>query len=164
AELMHRRKAAQKHPVSQMYMASQSRIVGENDVIAQLAIVRDMHVSHDPVIAAQAGNAFVLHCAAIDGDALAYRVAITDDQLRRFIRILLVLRRGAYGGKLENLVVAPYRGVTFNHHMRADTGTGADLHMRAYDRISADLDRVIDLGGRIDQRSRMNRHTYCPAA
>src|SRR5690606_34066547 len=128
----------------------QRRIVGEDDVVAELAIVRDMHVSHDPVVAAQARDATVLYRTKVDGDEFTDRVAVADDQLRRFARVLLVLRRSANGSELEDMVVATDGGVTFDHDMRANTRTGADLYVRADDGIGADLYRRIDLGGRIN--------------
>src|SRR5450830_1569875 len=104
AELMHRGKAAEEHPVAQMHVAGERGVVGQNDIVAELAIVRQMHVSHDPV-------------------------------------------------------VATYRRVAFDHHMRTDLGAGVDPHMGADHRIGADLDRGVELSARLNDGARMNaRH------
>ncbi|MNN84299.1 hypothetical protein D3C81_2014450 [compost metagenome] len=76
AELMHRSKATEEDPVFQVYMAGQRGVIRQDDVVTELAIMRDVHVRHDPVVATQAGNANVLCRPQVDGDEFTYRVAV----------------------------------------------------------------------------------------
>ena len=49
-KLMRHGEATQDHPVIHDHMAGQLGVVGENRVIAHNAVVRQMHVRHDPVV------------------------------------------------------------------------------------------------------------------
>ena len=137
-------------------MAGQLHRVGQDEVAAQPAIVRDVHVGHDPVVVAQARDAGVLHGAGVDGDVLADGVAVADLQPRGLAGVLLVLRRGADAGEREEAVVPPDGGVAVDHAVRADLAAGADAHLRADHGVGTDLDRGVELGARIDQRSWMD--------
>src|SRR3970040_1402055 len=59
---------------------------------ADLAVVREVHVRHDPVVVAHARHARVARRAAVDGDVFAYRVAVADLHGRVFAALFLVLR------------------------------------------------------------------------
>ena len=74
-----------------MHMASQLRIIGKNRVVAHLAVMRQMHIGHDPVVVAHTGHADIAGRANIEGTKLADGVALANDQLARLARILLVL-------------------------------------------------------------------------
>ena len=68
--------------------------VGEDGVAADLAVVRDVHVGHDPVVVAQARDAGVLRRAAVD--ACTYSRMVLPSPIstaRGLARVLLVLRR-----------------------------------------------------------------------
>src|SRR5690606_12949007 len=77
-ELVHGRRTAQYGPVVDMDMAGQLHAVGNDRVAGYLAIVRNVHVGHDPVVVAHAGYTHVLRRARIDGDVLAHHVAVAD--------------------------------------------------------------------------------------
>ena len=47
-------------PVADVHVAGELRVVGEDGVVADLAVVREVHVGHDPVVVADAGDAAVL--------------------------------------------------------------------------------------------------------
>ena len=84
-------KAAEKYPIIDMYMTRQLGVIGKNCTVADLAIMCDMHIGHDPVIVAHARNARVLRRPQIESTELADGIAIADDQAGRLARIFLVL-------------------------------------------------------------------------
>src|SRR5690606_29093325 len=59
-ELVDSRHAAQYRPVADMNMTGKLHAVGENGVRAHLAVMRNMHVGHDPVVVAHARHTDVL--------------------------------------------------------------------------------------------------------
>src|SRR3546814_7319813 len=87
-------------------MSGKGHIVGQNNIAAELAIMRQMHISHDPVIVSHAGDTDILAGSDIESNEFAYRVAIADFQPRRFAGVFFVLRCSADRCKLKNRVVA----------------------------------------------------------
>ncbi len=81
----------------------------------------------------------ILGRAAIDRGVLAERVPVADLEPRRLVVVFQILRSGADGGELENLVVAADRGRTVDHHVRADPGARADDDAGADDGVRANL-------------------------
>jgi hypothetical protein len=126
--------------VTDVHVPGQLRVVGENGVITDLAVVRKMHISHDPVVVAQTRDAGILRRAAIERAEFANRVAITDLEPGRLTCVFLVLRRFAERHELEYAVVAPDAGMAGDDRMRTDAGAGADLDVLADHRISANFD------------------------
>jgi hypothetical protein len=106
AELVDRRQAAHDHPVADLHVATQRRVVCEHALAADAAIVRDVRVRHEKVVAADYGHALVLGRAAIQRHALANDVAVADFKSRGLAPVLLVLRRGSHRRELENAVVS----------------------------------------------------------
>src|SRR3989344_5225579 len=94
------------------------------------AVVRNVRVSHDPVVVTDLRHALVLHRAGVEGRELADGVAVTDDQLRGLALVLLVLRVGTQGSELVDRVVAADGGHAFDHTMRANSRTLADANVR----------------------------------
>src|SRR5690606_24489486 len=123
------------------------------------AIVRDVHVRHDPVVVADHRLALVLHRATADGAVLADRVAVADREPGGLVPVLLVLRIVADGGELVDAVVLPDPRGSLDHDVArdarprpdldvlADHGVGADLHAFADDRGIRDDGRRMDAGG-----------------
>jgi uncharacterized protein (DUF2336 family) len=118
-ELMNHREAAEDGPVANMHMAGELGVVGEDGTVADLAIMRQMHIGHDPVVVAQASDAGILRGAAIEGAELPDRVA-SPISVGRFAGVFLVLRLFADGAELEDAIVAAHAGVPGQHDMGAD--------------------------------------------
>ncbi len=156
-ELAHHGEAAQDHPVIHMHMTCQLGVVGKNGVAADLAIVRQVHISHEQVVVADARDAATGDRARIEGTELADGIAIADDQLRGLTRVLLVLRGSAQRGVVVDGVVAANRGVAFDHAVRAHRGAFTDLHVRTDDAVRADRDRRMQLRSGFDQGAGMNQ-------
>jgi len=115
-------------------------------VIAHHAVVCQVHVRHDPVVIAHLGHARVAGGTNIEGTKLADGVAVANDQLTRFARVLLVLRNRTQRVELKNAVVIANRGVPFNHAMWAHGGARTDAHVRSDDGVRPDLHRAVELG------------------
>ena len=91
-KMVHRTKRAHRRPLFDDDMASQSCGVGQDDVVADYAVVGNVGVGHDQRMIADAGQASALSGAAIDGDELAYGVVVADFEARWFVLIAQVLR------------------------------------------------------------------------
>ena len=57
--LMYYGKAAQNNKIIHVHMASQLRIVGKNGVVANGAVMGQMHIGHDPVVVTNSRNTAV---------------------------------------------------------------------------------------------------------
>src|SRR5471032_1662390 len=164
AELVHIGEAAHDDPVADFDVAGQLRVVREDRVAADLAVVRQVDVGRDPVVVAEPRHADVLHGAGVEGAEFADRVAVADFQTGRLAVPFLVLRRGADRRELEELVVAADGRVAFDDHVRADHRAGGYGHVRADDRIRADFNAGVELRLRVDDGGGMyRRHDYFPA-
>ena len=62
-----------------MYMPCQRGIVDEDTVIANNAIVTNMHIGHQQIVIAHSGLTAILYSAAMDSHTLADNVVITND-------------------------------------------------------------------------------------
>ena len=105
--------------------------------------MRNVDVGHDPVVIAHACHACIAGAADVQGAKLADGVAVTNVQLARLTRVFFVLRNGAYGIELEDLVVFTNRGVAFNDAMRTHTRVCTYAHMRTNDAIGANLNAAV---------------------
>ena len=121
-------------------MPAQRRTVGKRRVVADLAIVCNVHVGHDPVVVADAGDARVLNRSPIQGAKFADRVVVADRKECRFASVFLVLRGGTQRIELPDAVAAPDRGRPFDDAVRTDPRTGADAHPWADDAVRSYFD------------------------
>ena len=157
-ELMHRAERAHDRPFFHCDMTRDGGAVDEHGMIADHAVVADMGVSHDQQMIAEPGNSSALDGSAIDGDAFANLVVITDFQTSGLAFVSDVLRRHADGREGKEDIVRSDFGGTFDGNMRdepailAEFDVGSDYAVRAY------------LAGRgnfsafIDNRSGVNVH------
>jgi hypothetical protein len=91
-----------------------------------MAVVRDMHVRHNPVVVADDRFASILHRPAADGTEFADRVAVADRQLRWLVSILFILRVITYRGELVDVIVLADRRRAIDHNMAVDARSTAD--------------------------------------
>src|SRR5205085_3500961 len=150
-ELVHERGGAEDRPVAHRDVPGELAGVGENSVAADLHVMREMDVSHDPVVVAQTGDADVERRAAVDRDVLAQRIALADLDRRLFVPVLLVLRRRTERGEVEDAVVAADAHAAGGHPVSAEPGAFADLDLRPDDAVGTDRDAARELGARIDE-------------
>src|SRR5690606_9677667 len=125
-ELMDGRQTAQDGPIAYVDMARELDAVGDDGMAADLAVMRNMHIGHDPVVVAQASHAHVLRRPPIDGDVIAYGVAVADLEPGGFVAVFLVLGNAADGAETIEIVVCTYRGVAVDDTMRAHGGARPD--------------------------------------
>src|SRR5690242_1821140 len=152
AVLVHADVAGNDQPIADFHVPGQCRIVGEHHAVADLAVVRDVHVGQQPVVVTDAGDTATLAGAAVDRDELADQVAIADHQFGALAGKLLVLRGTTDRGELADPVVAADPGGTLDYHVRADHGALADLHVRTDHAVGANGDVRADDRARIDLR------------
>ena len=145
---MDRRQSTHADVVIQGYVAGQGRAVGEDDVVADPAVVPDVGIDHEQVIVPDAG----LHATAARADVerreLADRIPVADRQRTVLPAILHVLRNGAHAGELENPVVAADRRAALHHAVRSHARIPAEAHVRADHRVRADLHAAVQFGAR----------------
>jgi len=156
AKLVHHRETTQDHPIIDHHMACELRVVGEDRVIAHLAVVRQMHIGHDPVVVAHRGHGPVARRADVEGAKLADRVAVPNHQLTRLIVVLLVLGHSTQGVELKDSIVAADRGVAFDHAVAGHGGSSTDAHMRADHGVRPHAHRRVELSPRADDGRRMD--------
>ena len=159
--------AAHRGPVADLHMARQGGVVGHGDLVAQGAVVRNVHVGHDPVVVADTGHAGILDGAQVEGAELTDGVAVADHQPGGFTRVFFVLRHSAQGVELEDPVVCADAGVAFDHAMCAHGGACADGHMGADDGIRPHGNRRVQVralcndSGGVDQAHVSSRPAWC---
>src|SRR5438067_51153 len=155
-ELVYERGGAEDRPVAHRDVAGELAGVGEDGVVADLHVVREMHVGHHPVVVAKARDADVERSAAVDGDVFADGVVVADLHRGVLAVVLLVLRRRAERGEVEDAVIAPDADAAIAHDVGADPRAVTDLGVRADDAVGADRDAVAQPGAGIDDRARVD--------
>ena len=146
--------------VVNMHMPGNLRVVGENRVIAHLAVMRHVHVGHDPVVVADPGNARILRRTAVQRAKLAYGVVIADFKTRRFVLVFFVLRRLADGTELKEHVAGADPGMCADDHVGSYAGAGVDFRVGTNNRIRTDLDIVREAGPGIDDGRWMDARSH----
>jgi hypothetical protein len=53
---VHHRETTQNHPIIDLDVTSELRVVGENRVVADQTVMSQMHIGHDPVVVADTGD------------------------------------------------------------------------------------------------------------
>ena len=105
AKLMHRGKAPQNGIIAHMHMPRERSIIGENSVVANLAVMRDMTVGHNPIIVAYLGYANILGGAAIKRAKFSNDIPLANLQTGGLACIFFILRNFPYRGELKNFVL-----------------------------------------------------------
>src|SRR6185503_10339857 len=91
-ELMHHHAAAQNDMIMDGHMPRERHHVRQYGMAADLRVVREMHVGHDPVVVADACDADILHGTGVECAEFADRVVIADLEASGLATVLLVLR------------------------------------------------------------------------
>ncbi len=133
-------------------VSAEERGIGHDHSAADLAIVGDMATRHDEGVAAESRDASLLFRAAIDRDAFANHVLISEDDLGVTAAIANVLRLAPNNRAGENTVVLADRDMSDDGHAIDQLSAAADANVRSDDAERADMDAVVQLGTRIDDR------------
>ena len=125
-ELMHGGERTEGDAVFHFDVAGKRRSIGHDVIAANLAIMGDVYVRHDPVSVAYAGHHPAALRPAIECAVLADDVAIPDLQSRWLTAVLLVLRRTAEGVERMDPIAFTNPGRSFDDDVRADPRTCAE--------------------------------------
>ena len=131
AKLMHRGKAPENGVIAHMHMPRERSVIGKNSVVANLAVMRDMTVGHNPIIVAYLSHADVLRGAAIQCAKFADDIPLANFQTGGLARIFFILRNFPYRGELKNFVLPTNARMPGNHGMRAYPAARFNLDMFA---------------------------------
>ena len=116
-KMMDRAQRSHHRPLSDGDMSSQGRGVGQDDVVSDHAIVRDVGVSHDQGVVANTSDSAAFDGAAVDGDKLANLVVIADLEAGGFPGVGKILRRHADRTEGKKAVVRTDFGRPFDGHV-----------------------------------------------
>ncbi len=136
--------------VGHMDMARQQRPVGNENVIAQLAVVGHMAVAHQEVIFAQPGDAIFLFRATVDGNSFTECVAIANLDRRVGTAVAGVLRFGPDDDMGINDVIVANGDIAHQRNMADQSGAAADFCSRANGAEWTNFDFVIDFRSWVD--------------
>src|SRR5690242_1985074 len=115
-------------------------------VIANMAVVSNMRVSHDQVVATHGSQAPAFHGPTVDGYEFADRVVIPNLQPGRLSLVGDVLRRKADRGERGNRVVGTYLCGTFHRDVGDQPAIVTDLDVRSDDAIRTNVGGGMKLG------------------
>ena len=104
--------------------------VGHHDVVAKIAVVAQMAISHQQVAVADAGH-LTLFGSAVDRHAFPQGVSITDQHFGIGTAVLEILRRKPKAGTRVDLVVTAQGQPAIQDGMGTDPGVLTDHHLRA---------------------------------
>lgn len=145
-------------------MPRAAALIDHDDIIAELAIVRNMRVGHKIAAVADARRCLGLG-RLVYGDRFPEDIVIADDDLGCGVVKMKILRIFADGRAGENLVVRTDSdfvldcGADAHFGARADFDLGADIGEGVHDDIVGKVRGIFDDRGGVDFRhgSRMNR-------
>ncbi len=155
-EVMHRAKRSHHSPLSDRDVPSQGRGIGEDDVVPDLAIMRDVGVGHHQHVTAHARQPAALDRAAVNRDKLANLVLVADLEAGGFAGVSKVLRRHADRAEGKEPIVFTDLCWPFDGDVRKQTAPFAQFDIRTKHTIRTDFAghvnfRVgIDDGGGMD--------------
>src|SRR5271163_4811318 len=136
-ELMHGRAAAQNRKIADLDMAAQHHIVGQDDALAEAAIVRDMRIGEEDAARADDRLAAAPRSPGIHRHPLADHAILADRQSDGFAAIFQILRLLADRGEWKDARPSADRRRTRDAHMRnqfdavAERRPGPDMAERA---------------------------------
>ena len=130
---------AYRGPFLDRNVAAEGCGIGQNHVVANHAIMRDVGVSHNQDVAAHAGQSAALNGAAVDGNELANLVVVANFQARGFASVGQILRCHPDRAKREEAVVGANLGGPLDGHVRNQMATFSQLDVCPDHAIGADL-------------------------
>ena len=140
-------------------MAGEADGVGEDDVIPELTVVRDMRVAKEQVVRTDAGGRVVVG-AAMHGAVFAELVEVADLEQRGLALVLQVLGFAADGCEGVELIAAAELRRALEHDMRVQHAVVAELDMVSDDAVGPDADIGAKLGEWRNNGGGMNHGTH----
>ena len=139
-------------------MPGKRRVVRHDAVVSHHTVVSNVHVSHNPVIAAQHGFAAILRRAPADRTVFANRISITYHQASGFIRVLLVLWIVTDRCELINPILTTDGCRAIYNDVATNSSAGANLDISADNRVRTYNDIVRNTGGLGNYGASVNTH------
>ena len=78
AELVHGGESCEDRIIADLDVAGECRVIGENGVVADMAVMRNVAVRHYPVVVAERRESTTTRGATVDTAVLANGIAVTD--------------------------------------------------------------------------------------
>ena len=157
-KMVHRTQRAHRGPFFHDNVASQSCGVGQDDVVADHAIMRDVGVGHDERVIADASEASAFGRAAIDGDKFADSVVVADFEARGFVFVAQVLRGESDGGEREEAIAGADFCRAFDDDVRDELAGFAEFDVRANSTVGADFAGWVNFRSGIEDGGGMDTH------
>ena len=123
---MHAGEPTQNRPIAHLDMPTEGRCIGENYIIAHRTVVCHMGIGHKQAARTNGGEAAILHRATMHRAAFAEHIVVPDDDFRRLVRILFVLRRETNRAKRKESIASADVRVTVDHYMRNQLAARAE--------------------------------------
>src|SRR6478672_7218406 len=159
-ELMDRRVAPDKGAAADADVTAEHGVVRKGDVIANVAIMRDMGTNHKDATFADPCNPAAGSGADIHGNAFAYLAACADNELGRFAAIVDRLgRRAERRKRIDDGPFADHR-CAGDVNLPDEAHAVSQLYVGTDDTIRADLDAVTNARTVGDARHHINRHLF----
>ena len=152
---MRRGKAGNDRVIPDHTMPREAAVVRKNDVIAELAVVRDVGVAEKQIVRADPGGQFFMRSAMYRA-VFAENVMIADFQRSRFPDVFQILGLTSDHRVGKKLVVLSKRSRAFQHHMAVQNAVIAERDFCSDDAIRADSDVFSQLGFRRNDGSWVN--------
>ena len=137
-------------------MAAHDGVVGDDDMIAQRAIMRDMRHRHQHAVGAHHGDALAGRGAAMNGAVLADLGARADHAAGWLALVFQVLRRQANRAERIQHHAGADAGVPVHHDMGDEIGPIPDDRVRTNRAERADLHANAKLRAGGNRRARMD--------
>ena len=148
--------AADDGEIADLAMAREHHVVGEHDVAAHPAIMRDVGIGQEEAAIPDDRRSRAVHGARIHRHAFADDAILADHEGGRLALVAQVLRRVADRREGKDPGPGTHDGVAIDHGVAHELAAVAELDIRPNHAIRADPDIVpyprlrIDDGGRMD--------------
>ncbi len=158
AELMNPDVSPKRHVILDNHVASERRPVGEDHVIADVTVVRDMRLRHEKIVRADLGQASAALGAAVQRNELAKYVALAGAKPASLIAILQIVRRLTRGHERKKNRAAAKLRWAFDDTMAGNANVVVQDDVVSNDRVGADRNVASELSFRAYDCGGVNRH------
>src|SRR5262245_40554087 len=146
----------EKSEVADLDVAADRGGLGHDDVVADVAIMRDVAIAHDQAVIADRGDRPAAHGAAMQRCVFTNDVVVADDELGWLALVGEILRGAAEADERKDGVVLAEFSVALDEDVSDELGVLAELYARADDAAGADLDAGREFRALIDDGGRVN--------
>ena len=128
AKLMYAGKGPNRRMISDRHMARERRRIGQNNVIAEQAVMTDMNICHQEIVIADPRLPAASFSASMNIHVFAEYVVVSDSQKRIFTLEFQVLWLKADSSKRIELIVIADRCWSLNHDVRFEAAAVSDFY------------------------------------